>query len=142
MKALLKKRSSEESGKLKKRFGLLQGEILIDSFCCAYRKSYLMQGRLYVTNRRLLFHFKLISETCLSVPLCEITTIEKKMSALVFPNSIEITTLKKVSLFLTSFVSRDKAFDLVSKLLSFWSNPLPSPPSSPRVQDLSSSFLR
>ena len=107
-------RKAEESinstKKLWKRFGSLKGEALLDSFCCAYRKSYLMQGRLYVTNRRLLFYYKIINETCLSIPINDLESVEKKMSALVFPNSIEIRTKKGVTLFLTSFVSRDKAY--------------------------------
>ena len=79
-----------------------------------------MQGRLYVTNRRLLFYYKLISETCLSIPFSEIGSVTKKLGALVFPNSIEIKTNKGVSLFLTSFVSRDKAYELMEKILGFW----------------------
>ena len=113
MESILKKSNVDDGLKLKKNFGLLDGEILFESFCCAYRKSYLMQGKLYVTNRRLLFYFKLINETCLSIPYNEISIVTKKLGALVFPNSIEISTTKGVSLFLTSFVSRDKAYDLI-----------------------------
>jgi hypothetical protein len=53
--------------------------------------------------------------TQLSIPVCEITTLEKKMTAFVIPNAIQIITRQAKYTF-TSFLSRDTTFDVMHNI--------------------------
>ena len=48
----------------------------------------------------------------LSIPIYEITTLEKKMTAFVIPNAIQLTTRQAKYTF-ASFLSRDTTFDVI-----------------------------
>jgi hypothetical protein len=82
-----------------KKFTLEKEEILIDSYTCAVAKKILLHGRLYITNQRLCFHSvfnnKLLffgKDTKLVIPLGDVTSLEKRINALVFDNSIAVMT--------------------------------------------------
>jgi hypothetical protein len=53
-------------------------------------------------------------KTKLEIPRSDIKKIEKKYNAIIFDNSISITTLNG-EIFFTSIVSRDQAYDLICK---------------------------
>lgn len=96
-----------------KFFGLLDGEKALDSFACAISLKILVQGRLYVTNKRICFHSyfndKTIfgKETKILIPLANVAKVEKKTNVMVFDNSISIYTKEDKEIFITSFMSRD-----------------------------------
>lgn len=50
----------------------------------------------------------------MEIPRSDIKKIEKKYNAIIFDNSISITTLNG-EIFFTSLVSRDQAYDLICK---------------------------
>lgn len=50
----------------------------------------------------------------MEIPRPDIKKIEKKYNAIIFDNSISITTLNG-EIFFTSLVSRDQAYDLICK---------------------------
>lgn len=96
-----------------KFMGLGEGEKCIQTFACAVSLKILIQGRLYLTNKRLCFHSyfndKTIfgKETKIMIPLTNIQRIEKKTNVVVFSNSISIFTKEGREIFITSFVYRD-----------------------------------
>lgn len=51
----------------------------------------------------------------LSIPIYEITTLEKKMTAFVIPNAIQITTRQAKYTF-ASFLSRDTTYDVIANI--------------------------
>jgi len=102
-------------------FILEENEIFIDSYSCAYSDKILMQGKLYVTSKKLAFESMFNNKTFfgstkLIIPIQDIEKVEKKYNLKIFDNSLEIVT-KKSKLFFTSFVSRDLCFKVVTQLL-------------------------
>lgn len=119
-----KKEEDENASSFEKKFGLQKGEKLVDSFTCAVAKKILLHGRLYITNQRLCFHSifnnKLLffgKDTKVTIPLEDITSLEKRINALVFDNSIAVITKNEKETFFTSFLQRDKAFEVIKEIL-------------------------
>ena len=116
----LKKLTSNSKFIAEKFFGLLDGETCLESYACAISMKILIQGRLYVTNKRLCFHSyfndKTIfgKETKILIPLANISRVEKKTNVMVFDNSISIFTKENREIFITSFMARDQAYDLIN----------------------------
>lgn len=99
---------------IKEKFmGLLEGEKCLQTYACAISLKILIQGRLYLTNKRICFHSyfndKTIfgKETKIVIPLTNVSRIEKKTNVVVFSNSISIYTKEGREIFITSFVYRD-----------------------------------
>lgn len=119
-----KKEEDENTSSFEKKFGLQKGEKLVDSFTCALARKILLHGRLYISNQRLCFHSifnnKLLffgKDTKVTIPLEDITSLEKRINALVFDNSIAVITKNEKETFFTSFLMRDKAFEVIKELL-------------------------
>ncbi|KAK7061239.1 hypothetical protein R3P38DRAFT_3302474 [Favolaschia claudopus] len=72
--------------------GIPEGDYLIDDYGCALQREILIQGRIYVSENHLCFHANIFGwVTDLSIPIYEITTLEKRMTA--FPNIVEGTVI-------------------------------------------------
>ncbi|CAG8774363.1 7305_t:CDS:2, partial [Dentiscutata heterogama] len=70
-------------------------EYLLNDFGCALQKEILLQGRIYVSVNHICFHANILGwVTDVVMPFSEITRIEKKTTAIVIPNAIQITTVK------------------------------------------------
>lgn len=96
--------------KLKKHFGASDDETLYDEFSCALRGK---QGRLFVTSQHLYFYSNILGVlTKLRISYEDIKSVEKKKTALLFPNAILIT-VKKSKFFFYSFIHRDRAYELI-----------------------------
>jgi hypothetical protein len=97
---------------------LLPDERFYKSFSCALSDKILLTGRIYITNKRLCFHSSFnpnnvfFGDTFLQIPRPDIKKIEKRFNAIVFDNSISITTVNG-EVFLTSFFSRNEAYSLI-----------------------------
>lgn len=110
---------------------------LIDSYVCAYQgnlqridsvhwRSFvslgdiLLQGKMYITDRYLCFHSRIISYVTKHVhPWEQIERVTKERVAFIFPTAIGIKMKnpeKKITY--ASFLQRDQAFE---KILSIWS---------------------
>ena len=117
MESLKSEHASGESW-ISTKFGL--NESVQESFLCALSWKILLQGRLYITNTKLCFHSLFNNSTIFGgqtkivIPLNEIARLEKMHNALIFDNSIAIHT-KETEFFFTSFVFRDRAFELIEK---------------------------
>jgi hypothetical protein len=114
------KSNSPNSKFIKEKFhGLLDGEKVVETFSCAISLKILIQGRLYVTNKRFCFHSyfndKTIfgKETKIAIPVSNIARVEKKTNVLVFDNSISIFTKEEKEIFFTSFMFRDQAHEIM-----------------------------
>jgi hypothetical protein len=93
---------------------------LIDTYVCAYQGDILLQGKMYITDRYLCFHSRIISYVTKHVYRWEqIEDITKERVAFIFPTAIGIqlkTTDKKIVY--ASFLFRDQAHE---KIVSIWS---------------------
>lgn len=103
------------------KFGLVNDEIVVSVFSCALMDRMLIQGKIFVSNKKLAFHsyfnkHTFIGETKMIIPRSDISKIEKRYNALIFDNSIAIITTRG-ELFFTSFVFRDKAYACIVKTL-------------------------
>ncbi|KAJ3234220.1 hypothetical protein HDU78_005948 [Chytriomyces hyalinus] len=89
-------------------------EAALNVYNCAIEKDILWQGKLYLTTNYLCFHSIVFGKTeRLVVKWLDIISIEKKMTASVFPNAIKVTTLEGKHTF-ASFLYRDTAHAEIS----------------------------
>ncbi|OBA20564.1 hypothetical protein METBIDRAFT_32546 [Metschnikowia bicuspidata var. bicuspidata NRRL YB-4993] len=89
---------------------------LLDDFACAISREILLQGRLYITEHCLCFNSNLLGwVTSLVVPFSDITRIDKKSTAGLFPNGIIVETKSSKHTF-ASFLSRDSTFDFIRSI--------------------------
>ncbi|KAJ2307820.1 hypothetical protein IWW51_001224 [Coemansia sp. RSA 2702] len=92
-------------------------ELLIDDYGCALQRDILVQGRLYLTENFVCFYSNIFGwVTNLVIALDEIVSIEKRMTALIIPNAIQISTLHAKHFF-GSFIYRDSAYN---QLYDMW----------------------
>ncbi|KAK0476622.1 hypothetical protein IW261DRAFT_318914 [Armillaria novae-zelandiae] len=90
-----------------------EGDYLIEDYGCALQREILIQGRLYISENHICFHANIFGWiTDLSIPIYEIIALEKKMTAFVIPNAIQITT-RQAKYNFASFLSRDTTFDVI-----------------------------
>ncbi|KAF7301201.1 VASt domain-containing protein [Mycena indigotica] len=96
--------------------GIPEGDYLIEDYGCALQREILIQGRLYVSENHLCFHANIFGwVTDLLIPIYEITTLEKKMTAFVIPNAIRVGT-GRLDYTFASFLSRDTTFDVIHNI--------------------------
>lgn len=91
-------------------------ERLISDYSCALSKDILVQGKMYLSLRYICFNSNILGwVTNLMIPLQEVIQIEKKQTAVLFPNGIIIRTLHQKYVFAT-FLLRDATFNLITKI--------------------------
>ncbi|ODV64050.1 GRAM and VASt domain-containing protein ASCRUDRAFT_73763 [Ascoidea rubescens DSM 1968] len=107
-------------------------ERLLEDYVCALSKEIIIQGKMYISERHISFNSNLFGfVTNLSIPFSEILQIEKKSTALLFPNGMVITTLHARYIF-ASFLQRDGAFDFIT---SVWNQVLKKNPNRVSFQN-------
>ncbi|PWZ00326.1 hypothetical protein BCV70DRAFT_108621 [Testicularia cyperi] len=90
-----------------------EDDYLIEDYGCALVRDILIQGRLYISENHLCFKANIFGwVTNVVLPFSEVISIEKRMTAFVIPNAIQIATLQSKHNF-TSFLSRDATYDLI-----------------------------
>ncbi|KAJ1026235.1 hypothetical protein NDA18_003892 [Ustilago nuda] len=90
-----------------------EDDYLIEDYGCALVREILIQGRLYISENHLCFKANIFGwVTNVVMPFSEVISIEKRMTAFVIPNAIQIATLQSKHNF-TSFLSRDATYDLI-----------------------------
>ncbi|CAD6893106.1 unnamed protein product [Tilletia controversa] len=93
-----------------------EDDFLIEDYACALARDILVQGRVYVSENHLAFNANIFGwVTNVVIPFTDIVSIEKRMTAFVIPNAIQISTLHAKHTF-TSFLSRDTAYDLIADI--------------------------
>ena len=92
-------------------------DYLLDDYGCALQREILIQGRMYVSEAHLCFNSNIFGwVTNLVVAFADVVSIEKRSTAGIFPNAIQIATPHAKHIF-ASFISRDSVFDL---LVNIW----------------------
>jgi len=90
-----------------------EGDYLIEDYGCALQREILIQGRLYISENHVCFHANIFGWiTDLVIPMYDILLLEKKMTAFVIPNALQITTRKAKYAF-ASFLARDTVYDVI-----------------------------
>ena len=119
----LKEKAFNKTLSSKKTIQNEEGETIIDSFSCAYKDKILLQGKLILTNKKIVFESLFNPNTLfgkggtkLIIPLEKIKKVSKKSNLKIFQNSIEIETDKGV-LFFTSFLFRNQCYNLIMEQL-------------------------
>ncbi|TIB97762.1 hypothetical protein E3Q17_03257 [Wallemia mellicola] len=102
-------------------------DYLIEDYGCALQREILIQGRIYISENHICFNANIFGwVTSFAVPFSEMVSIEKKMTAFVIPNAIQISTLRAKYVF-ASFLSRDTVYDVI---LNIWRLSHPTVPVS------------
>lgn len=110
------------SGKRNKDFHQLfrsvpEDDYLIEDYSAALQRDILLHGRLYVSEGHICFSSNILGwVTNLVIGFDEIVSMEKKNTAVIFPNAIVIQTLHARNIF-ASLVARDSTYEL---LIGIW----------------------
>ncbi|KAG8943071.1 hypothetical protein FRC04_003217 [Tulasnella sp. 424] len=92
------------------------GDYLIEDYGCALQREILVQGRLYISENHMCFHANIFGwVTNFTVPFANVTGLEKRMTAFVIPNAIQVNTTDQKYTF-ASFLSRDTTFDVMQNI--------------------------
>ncbi|KAI0321252.1 hypothetical protein OF83DRAFT_1051510 [Amylostereum chailletii] len=90
-----------------------EGDYLIEDYGCALQRDILIQGRLYISEHHICFHANIFGWiTDLIIPIYEIISLEKKMTAFVIPNALQLTT-RTAKYNFASFLARDTVYDII-----------------------------
>ncbi|PWN49374.1 hypothetical protein IE53DRAFT_332164 [Violaceomyces palustris] len=90
-----------------------EDDYLIEDYGCALLREILIQGRIYISENHICFNANIFGwVTNVVLQFSEIVSIEKRMTAFVIPNAIQIATLHSKHTF-SSFLSRDTTYDLI-----------------------------
>lgn len=100
-------------------FFIDQDEVFIDNFSCALSDKILVQGKLYITNKKLVFYSwfnnsTLFGKTLIEIPKEEIVEVDKHKN-LLFDNMIYVKT-KTTQFLFASFINRDKCYYLIREI--------------------------
>lgn len=94
---------------------------LIDDYSCALHREILIQGRLYLSRGHICFNSNILGwVTNLVVSLEDVLSVDRKMTAFLFPNAIQITTIHSRFTF-ASFIHRETVF---KSICSCWKKAL------------------
>lgn len=94
-----------------------EDDYLIEDYSAALQRDILLHGRLYVSEGHICFSSNILGwVTNLVISFDEVVSVEKKNTAVIFPNAIVISTLHARNTF-ASFVARDSTYEL---LIGIW----------------------
>ncbi|KAI7194908.1 hypothetical protein KC363_g1887 [Hortaea werneckii] len=94
-----------------------EDDYLIEDYSAALQRDILLHGRLYVSEGHICFSSNILGwVTNLVISFDEVVSVEKRNTAIVFPNAIAIQTLHAKNTF-ASFVARDSTYEL---LIGIW----------------------
>ena len=89
---------------------------LIDDFSAALQRDILLHGRFYISEQHVCFASNILGWTTnLVMSFDEVVAIEKKSTAVIFPNAIVIQTLHAKNVF-ASFINRDATYELLIRI--------------------------
>lgn len=90
-----------------------EDDYLIEDYSAALQRDILLHGRLYVSEGHMCFSSNILGwVTNLVISFDEVVSVEKKSTAVIFPNALVITTLHSKNTF-ASFVARDSTYELI-----------------------------
>lgn len=139
-KAPIRKSSRKHNEEFHKLFSNIpKDERLVRFFTCALVSDILVQGRLFVTSKRVAFHSNIFGwVTQRLIRLSDIEEFEPKFTAGIFPNAIAIKQHDGTRITFASFVNRDDTLALLQKLLRSVSDlPTSVVPTSSEIDQMS-----
>ncbi|CAG8637605.1 13613_t:CDS:2, partial [Ambispora leptoticha] len=105
--------SSKRNKEFHSLFSIPGNEYLINDYGCALQREILAQGRMYISLQHVCFHANIFGWTTdVVINFADIVSIDKRMTALIIPNAIQIST-KKQKFFFASLLSRDAVYELL-----------------------------
>ena len=101
-------------------FIIVDEEVCLGDFSCALSDDFLLHGRIYITNKKIVFFSRLdnsnsFRKTIIEIPKEDILKVEKKSNS-VFNNILALLT-KSASYLFTSFLYRDQCYDVIKEEL-------------------------
>ena len=94
-----------------------EDDYLIEDYSAALQRDILLHGRLYISEAHICFSSNILGwVTNVVISFDEVVSVEKKNTAVIFPNAIHIQTLQAKNTF-ASLVARDSTYDL---LIGIW----------------------
>lgn len=88
-------------------------DYLIEDYSCALQREIILAGRIYISEGHICFSSNILGwVTTLIISFDEIVSVEKEMTAMVFPNAIAIQTLHAKHTF-RSLLSREATYELI-----------------------------
>jgi len=106
---------SPKLAKLKGAFALPDGEELLKKFRCTLDLKIGHAGTMYITYNYILFYSTFPTKETRQIALTDIAVVEKKKTAFVIPNGIEIRTKEGQSHTFSSFLHRDDTFNVIER---------------------------
>merc|ERR1712129_633801 len=105
--------------RLHQRFNLPSDQQLVNAFSCALDtgKS-LHQGKIYFFKDYLCFYSNMLNVQKFIMPVTEIKAINRKVTAWVFNNAIQITWEDGRHFIFRTFIRRDLTFELLTRLIN------------------------
>jgi hypothetical protein len=104
-----------------------EDDYLIEDYSAALQRDILLHGRLYVSEGHICFSSNILGwVTNLVISFDELMSVEKKSTAVIFPNALVISTPHARNTF-ASFVARDSTYEL---LIGIWKTNHPNLKSS------------
>ncbi|GAB7353531.1 hypothetical protein MBLNU459_g3971t3 [Dothideomycetes sp. NU459] len=90
-----------------------EDDYLIEDYSAALQRDILLHGRLYISEGHICFSSNILGwVTNLVISFDEVVTVEKKNTAVIFPNAVVIQTLHARNVF-ASLVARESTYDLI-----------------------------
>jgi hypothetical protein len=109
------RRNTAAPGTLQARFSIPATEILLDTFMCALKENFLLQGCLYIFPHFVAFGCDIPGHSrSIVMSISDVDCVKKAKLALL-PNSIEISALERTYHF-ASFLHRGKAYEMIYNL--------------------------
>ena len=93
-------------------------ERLIEDYTCAWFNDVLLHGRMYISENHICFYTKVIWTYTVVLPMSNVLSIEKKVFGGFFDNSMEIQTKDNKKYYFSSFIYRNLAFDILTKVVN------------------------
>ncbi|KAJ3090980.1 hypothetical protein HK102_002055 [Quaeritorhiza haematococci] len=111
--------TAREQKKFAKVFPEIEKDMdtLTSVYTCALEREVLWQGKIYISGGHVAFYGKIFAKAAkVIINYRDVTAIEKKSTAGMFPNAIRITTANSRQYVFSSFLKRDAAFSDMTDL--------------------------
>ena len=90
-----------------------EDDYLIEDYSCALQREIILAGRIYISEGHICFSSNILGwVTTLIISFDEVVSVEKEVTAMVFPNAIAIQTLHAKHTF-RSLLSREATYELI-----------------------------
>ncbi|XP_032938125.1 GRAM domain-containing protein 2A-like isoform X7 [Catharus ustulatus] len=106
---------SKQDSSYRRVFGeLVEQDVLLGCFSCAWQREMPYHGRLYVSARHICFHSNLLLKDIKAVvPVASISVLKKTNTALLVPNAVSIRTAKGEKFLFVSLRQREATYKLL-----------------------------